>query len=356
MTCARDRTDRGFTLLEVVVAVVLVGVVTAVAVAGIGSLVSSGAAASCSASLDAARTAIAVQDPTGTTPVRFDELVASGSISLPEGATVAPDGRTLATDSWTLVVSGTPAVLSCVPGALWTPADLGTSVAFWLDATTVAGGNGAPVGTWTSRDPATRVASTATSGWRPTLVSTGIGELPAVRFDGVDDRLSFDGTFLAGTDFTVAAVTAREAAFGRGYYLGSMGTTTPGTAFILGYDGNTIVRYSHRNDGINASVPGFGSVVPTLHVATSAASGRTLRLDGTLRGTASPLPLSTWSDAQVGRDSAGWFRGLVGEVVMVRSALSEADRQKLEGYLAWKWDTVATLAPGHPYRSAPPGA
>ena len=56
----------------------------------------------------------------------------------------------------------------------------------------------------------------------------------------------------------------------------------------------------------------------------------------------------------VSRDSSGSFRGLVGEIVIVTSALSTTDRQKLEGYLAWKWGTASTLPAGHPYRSVPP--
>lgn len=36
-------------------------------------------------------------------------------------------------------------------------------------------------------------------------------------------------------------------------------------------------------------------------------------------------------------DGATRFRGVIGEIVAVSTALSTADRQKMEGYLAWKW-------------------
>jgi hypothetical protein len=45
--------------------------------------------------------------------------------------------------------------------------------------------------------------------------------------------------------------------------------------------------------------------------------------------------------------------GDMGEFV-VFSGDDDTTRQKLEGYLAWKWGTVATLDAGHPYKSAPP--
>jgi hypothetical protein len=41
--------------------------------------------------------------------------------------------------------------------------------------------------------------------------------------------------------------------------------------------------------------------------------------------------------------------GYIGEVVLVRE-ITLATRQKLEGYLAWKWGLAANLPPDHPYR------
>jgi autotransporter-associated beta strand protein len=51
-----------------------------------------------------------------------------------------------------------------------------------------------------------------------------------------------------------------------------------------------------------------------------------------------------------------YLNGQVSEIILVPSAVSVSDRQKFEGYLAWKWDTVASLPGDHPYKSAPPSA
>ncbi len=48
--------------------------------------------------------------------------------------------------------------------------------------------------------------------------------------------------------------------------------------------------------------------------------------------------------------------GKIAEIVFCSGELSTGDRQKLEGYLAWKWGTVADLPGGHPYKTTPPGA
>jgi len=52
--------------------------------------------------------------------------------------------------------------------------------------------------------------------------------------------------------------------------------------------------------------------------------------------------------------SAGAFKGYVGEIVTYPSGLSDSDRQKVEGYLAWKWGLQANLPNTQPYKNAPP--
>jgi hypothetical protein len=44
--------------------------------------------------------------------------------------------------------------------------------------------------------------------------------------------------------------------------------------------------------------------------------------------------------------------GYMCEVLVYNTNLSVSDRQKIEGYLAWKWNTKSFLASGHPYFSA----
>ena len=42
------------------------------------------------------------------------------------------------------------------------------------------------------------------------------------------------------------------------------------------------------------------------------------------------------------------------EILMYNQYLGDTDRQKIEGYLAWKWGLQASLPIGHPYKSAAP--
>jgi hypothetical protein len=56
------------------------------------------------------------------------------------------------------------------------------------------------------------------------------------------------------------------------------------------------------------------------------------------------------SDLQFSR---GW-RGYYNEIILYSGAVNPVARQVLEGYLAWKWNRVADLPAGHPYKSAAP--
>jgi hypothetical protein len=46
--------------------------------------------------------------------------------------------------------------------------------------------------------------------------------------------------------------------------------------------------------------------------------------------------------------------GKISEIIITPSAISSADRERVEGYLAHKWDLTADLPSGHPYKTTPP--
>jgi prepilin-type N-terminal cleavage/methylation domain-containing protein len=84
-----ESNDKGFTLVEILIAIVLVGILSAVAVVGISNLVSKGTKSACSASLDAAKAGSQVYfAEKGTYPTTL-ALVADGTyMTLPSGVLV----------------------------------------------------------------------------------------------------------------------------------------------------------------------------------------------------------------------------------------------------------------------------
>ena len=81
-----EREDKGFTLIEILIAIVLVGILSAVAVVGISNLVSKGTASACTASNDAAKAASTVYFASNNVfPTTMAAMVTGGQFTLPTG-------------------------------------------------------------------------------------------------------------------------------------------------------------------------------------------------------------------------------------------------------------------------------
>lgn len=108
--------DSGFTLVEILIAIVLVGILSAVVVVGISNLTSKGTSSACSASLDAAKagTVVYYASNANAYPTTLTQLTtAQGSVpaalTLPSGVTVptaSPATGMYATGGgWTLTMT-----------------------------------------------------------------------------------------------------------------------------------------------------------------------------------------------------------------------------------------------------------
>jgi hypothetical protein len=174
-----------------------------------------------------------------------------------------------------------------------------------------------------------------------TAITSGtINGKPSLAFDNSDDSLNYDGAFLANTDYTVTAVISRSVDRINNWFLGgSSGVTN--TNFLMGFENpSTKLRWGQfGNDVDTAGITYFQNVPLTAIAIHSGTAGKSTFINGTAGGTTpNTTPLSSNPVAQIGRFlGLQSFGGSIGEIVMVRSALPTADRQRLEGYLAWKW-------------------
>jgi hypothetical protein len=55
-----------------------------------------------------------------------------------------------------------------------------------------------------------------------------------------------------------------------------------------------------------------------------------------------------------GRTASNAMDGFIGEIIATNATLSTSDKEKAQGYLAWKWGLEGNLPIGHPYKSAAP--
>ena len=237
--------------------------------------------------------------------------------------------------------------------ALWTPSEITTEL--WLDAsdeTTITESLGA-VSQWDDKSANLNHATQVVSADQPvtgvnTLNTlnvikfneqffdipslTGIKSLmfvtnnlngsinaavsPIIATDSVSDDHVFVRTNVVDTDYDIS-IDGASSNSGRASVNGSL-TLTSGTNINLG-------RTDVQNKGANVWYVDFTNAATIDFVARLIAPGL---------------------DAQLIGD--------IGELILLTTVPSEADRQKLEGYLAWKWGLEANLPSGHPYELAAP--
>ena len=120
---------------------------------------------------------------------------------------------------------------------------------------------------------------------------------------------------------------------------------------INGTPGSTAHRYP-ENQSVNLT----GDLLS--HVTSYVKTGTALQevyIDGTLEGN-NTATLTTFTSEQMSIGAFGSIAANVefAEMVVVSSALSTADRQKIEGYLAHKWGLTANLPEAHPWKTIAP--
>jgi type IV pilus assembly protein PilA len=113
---ASDTTrDKGFTLVEILIAIVVVGILAAVAIVGINSLTATGNKSACTTSADAAKAASAAYyaNNNGSYPAAFSDFTslssstgASKEFVLPSGASITDSTHISGNNGkWTLTMT-----------------------------------------------------------------------------------------------------------------------------------------------------------------------------------------------------------------------------------------------------------
>ena len=218
---------------------------------------------------------------------------------------------------------------------LWRPDELGASLALWLDAedASTITLNGSTVSQWDDKSGNGRNASQGTAANQPAYTSNGLNGKPVVTFDGNNDILNTTSFLLGQTAVSVARRSAAMQPVIEGLSINrrAFWGTSGGSGF------NT-----HANYAVN------GSSAFTENGAASAVGAAFLVSQTGLLAQA-----ATW---RLGAGTPGFapLNGYIAEIVTTNTLLSTDDRQKLEGYLAWKWGLEANLPADHPYKNTPP--
>jgi collagen type I/II/III/V/XI/XXIV/XXVII alpha len=257
--------------------------------------------------------------------------------------------------------------------ALWDPSQLGSAFYAGFRVIDTAGANAGAeitqsagkVNQWNDWSGSGNHIAQGNTGNQPPYGATAFNtSYPGLTFSGAQLLRRSITALPAGTLISVFAVGQMSNVGGdnRIVSFGVAGSTdTTGThyipllrygtlAFITSYSGGDLAAGAATYD-----TPAVFGTVPsgTQHTAYS---------NGTASSTSFTYP-STYAPSAfgIGADGSASFvssplTGIISEVVIVTGAISSADIDRVNGYLAWKYGLQGNLPTGHAYKSAAPTA
>jgi hypothetical protein len=217
------------------------------------------------------------------------------------------------------------------------------SLALWLDSldpSTIHAAGGA-VSQWNDKSGNGRNAVQASSSQQP-VYNMGNG----LTFDGVDDTLTYDGTFLAGSRYTIFVVEKSASVAGMQYFLAGTSESS-NTNLQLGYGSPTQPGLGqwgndfYANTGL-ALLPGITRV----WCGQLGATGHALYTDGVLRATSpDATPLSSYTGATIGGriPYPAYYGGAIKEIIIYNRALSANELAQVHGYLIARHESGVPL-------------
>lgn len=241
--------------------------------------------------------------------------------------------------------SGTPSTAGISGLSAWYDASKSSSIT----TTTNAGvstlndlsGNGITVAQSTAAD-------------QPTYSTNCINSLACLVFNGSSDFLYGTTGFPTTSSYSILAVAKFGAATSNNI-LSSYYDTGTAHAFLGG--GSEAPSLWQTATFAIGTTTGTSVFLATATYVNTSGFGSVYVNGGTAAtGTTTNKPV-TDASIEIGGNAgaSNYLTGNIAELILYNSALSTAEQQYLEGYLAWKWGLQASLPVGHPYKSAAPG-
>lgn len=209
----------------------------------------------------------------------------------------------------------------------------------WLDASQVSGADGDPVTTWGDLSGNGRNATQSTTAAKPTLKTAVQNGRSALLFDGTDDSIATAAAVFTGAAARTVVAIYRDTKGGAhvspicGQSTGSSGSTW----FVLQSRNSGAVGDPYlagfANDLTGPAVDGLWKVA----VVTYDGATATTYKNGAQANTGAKTYNTVNQPFAIGADASSFLGGYVGEIAVYNTALSAADRQRIERYLGAKW-------------------
>jgi hypothetical protein len=243
---------------------------------------------------------------------------------------------------------------------IWNPSMITT--ALWLDAadestvTTVGGA----VSQWNDKSGNGRNAAESFN--RPAFTANGLNSKNVVTFDGVNDRLIINSSFLESYPFLIACVV-KENNGGFGGVITTHGNTLDNSPALKI---NSSRKYQFDSGGPSPVIGILESV--STGAAWSLVCGRSISSNDhalffngsaeqtssialTISGAAPSTYLGTYRALANDTNFAAFN---LAELIVLSSGVTDAVLEKIDGYLAHKWGLTANLPNDHPYKTVGP--
>jgi hypothetical protein len=237
----------------------------------------------------------------------------------------------------------------------------------WMDAADSSAASmtlsGSTVTTW--RDKSGNNNHTTARSGTPTLTSAAINGRSAISMAGG----YFTGTFATANtgnqahSFGVMSIDSSTGVWPRPFSLGRPGvddySSSTTTFMIIRYAGTQAVAIGRNGQYLSVNIPAYSS--PFLVQSSHNGALEYMSVNGTL----TPSVLNTGQSGNFNITSYGLgvntntgdyfvWNGFYAEIIYYNVQLSDANRQRVEGYLAWKWGLQGNLPNDHPHKSAAP--
>jgi len=196
---------------------------------------------------------------------------------------------------------------------------------------TFVSGNVAYIQTWYDQSGSNNHASQTVTTSQPWIVrDASWTSKPTVRCGGTG-FLTYSGTGLVNTNYTVAISTARTSNGINNYFLGGTASTT-NQNLTLGYRTDILFTHIQYNADYNMTVAGYVAPIPeTFVVKHSSTLGKTTHRNGSLLGSSVNVqPLTAYAGSAIGRFGSAVYNGDISEVILLSSYVSDTERSILE--------------------------
>ena len=223
--------------------------------------------------------------------------------------------------------------------------------------------NGSQISTWYDKSGLGNNLTQANSGNQPTYATNVQNGLNAVYLNGSQFMLNSTVAFPAG-NYSVFAICKTTSNNGNWQRL--VNGTTGDNRLLFGVNsGNDYDGWGNSggwNDlnsttigGVNQNMQNIWYLKEIINSGTS--TGWQPLINGTLCDVRNSAATDAFTGLELGGYSGGanqpWI-GYAAEILIYNAALSTLNRQKVEGYLAWKWGLQTSLPSSHPYYSTLP--